>query len=95
METVYMIMSLLAILLIIFFYQQIKSMRELSKFRSNINTGDLVFFLDRHKNRYLAATAIKVEYVYPEHTMWRVEIHSEDGDYTLVTSELNLFDKKY
>ena len=95
MHTLTIISTLLIILLIVLMYITYINAGRLAEFRESIIPNQLVFFLDRPTNKYLAATTIKKERVYSEHTLWRVEIHSEDGDYTLITSELNLFDKKY
>lgn len=69
--------------------------RRLWVFRENLKPGDLVFYLDRYTSKYFAATILSKVVVYDEHTKWRIEVHSEDGDYDIITSELNLFDKKY
>lgn len=69
--------------------------RRLWVFRENLKPGDLVFYLDRHTSKYLAATILSKVVVYDEHTKWSIGVHSEDGDYVIITSELNLFDKKY
>lgn len=89
------ISTILITLLIVLMYITYINLGRLSTFRKSITPNQLVFFLDRRANKYLAATAIKAEKVYSEHTIWRVKVHSEDGDYLIITSELNLFDKKY
>lgn len=69
--------------------------RRLWVFRENLKPGDLVFYLDRYTSKYFAATILSKVVVYDEHTKWSISVHSEDGDYVIITSELNLFDKKY
>lgn len=72
-----------------------RKQNKLAYFRESIKPGDLVFFLDRTTRKYLAATVIKKYPCSREHIMWGIDVHSEDGNYSVITSELNIFDKKY
>lgn len=96
MGTIYTIVIVI-ILLIAFIYitDYYNRMIHLATFRELLEPDDLVFLIDRTNNQYLAATILKIESQNQHHTLWRIRVYTEDGDYDMVTSDLNLFDKKY
>lgn len=68
-------------------------MDKLAKFRETLKTGDKVFYLNRTSNKYYEATIVKVYRHFSYDTLWVIKVEEEDD--TAITSELNLFNKKY
>lgn len=95
METFLTVTVVLVIILVILTVRELQIADELANFRAIMQPGNNVYYLDRRRGKYYPALLLRVEKTTTEDTMWSIEVYEDDDDYTLITSDLNLFNKKY